>query len=71
MNQIKQPTPWFLRAVGDPALSLGGRWQRHFVRAVAALGAGGSTIPFGDNGDVFRALAATRTHEHDVHSPCP
>jgi hypothetical protein len=38
---------------------------------VAALGAGGSTIPFGDNGDVFRALAATRTHEHDVHSPCP
>jgi hypothetical protein len=44
-----------------PALSE--RWKRHLSRMVAALGAGGSTIPFGDNGDVFRALAETRAQE--------
>ena len=38
----------------------GGRWRRQLQRAMQALGAGASTIPLGDNGDVFRALAQAR-----------
>jgi hypothetical protein len=39
------------------------RWRQHLMRALDALGAGGSAIPFGDNGDVFRALAASRERQ--------
>lgn len=42
---------------------VGKRWRRHLKRALDALGAGSSMVPFGDNGDVFRALAAARAAE--------
>jgi hypothetical protein len=40
------------------------RWRRQLHRAAQALGAGASTIPFGDNGDVFRALSHARSDDH-------
>jgi hypothetical protein len=38
----------------------GKRWRVHVMQLVRALGAGAGTVPFGDNGDVFRALAESR-----------
>ena len=38
----------------------GVRWRQQLKHAAQALGAGASTVPFGDNGDVFRALAQSR-----------
>ncbi len=62
MKNLNRPAATIAAFYGStPALSL--RWKRHLSRMVAALGAGGSTIPFGDNGDVFRALAETRAQE--------
>ena len=47
---------------GQPA-NVGKRWRWHLKRALDALSAGSSMVPFGDNGDVFRALAAARVAE--------
>ncbi len=38
----------------------GKRWRQKVMQLVSALGAGAGTVPFGDNGDVFRALAESR-----------
>jgi hypothetical protein len=38
----------------------GKRWRQQVMQLVSALGAGAGTVPFGDNGDVFRALAESR-----------
>ena len=38
----------------------GKRRRQQVLQLVSALGAGAGTVPFGDNGDVFRALAESR-----------
>ncbi len=51
-------------------MGVNARWRQHLSRMVTALGAGGSAIPFGDNGDVFRALAETREQERGRTASC-
>jgi hypothetical protein len=70
MNAQKQPAQWFEQPCDEQPVTPGRRWREHLIRAVAALGAGGGTIPFGDNGDVFRALATVRTRQIDARTPC-
>ena len=55
-----------------PALRTGKSWWQRISLIFGTLGAGASTVPFGDNGDVFRALADARAkaHAEAVRSHC-
>ncbi len=58
-NHTRHPVP----VATPPDANLHGaspRWREHLHRVVQVLGTAGSMIPFGDNGELFRALAKIR-----------
>ena len=60
MRRISQSAGVFPVIFNACTPAVGKRWRLHVMRLVSALGAGAGTVPFGDNGDVFRALAESR-----------
>lgn len=68
MIRIAQSAKLFPLSFESRSPAAGARWRLHLTRIIDALGAGAGTIPLGDNGEVFRALARSRELA-ERHSP--